>query len=172
MKGTRGITSTKELLSIGTLWRETIIHPHPQLLVFGLRREGEVMKKNIPLRGNLGGMISLMLNHIMRWTIFVIMKLNHFMILISSEMAITIWITIEIMDLTELLGLEDVIVMIMLMMIMIIGLGFLIRTERIVMKETMTMEDIVMILIMIGGVGEMAIGGGVNLVIESGIKDV
>lgn len=127
MGGSQGIMHTLGVHSIGML-RGTIMQPLRQL-VCGLKQDGEVMKKNIPLKGNLeDNMTNHTLSRIMRWIISVILQ--------------------------GLVDLALVIVMIMTLMIMTIDIA-----EMIVVKGIMTMGGVVMILIMIEVRGMEAGGG-------------
>lgn len=163
MKDTQGTTSIQEMLFTAMFWIGITIHHHLMLLVYGHIQEEEVMKKKFPLIG-IGDMRNNTLIHIMRWITFVIMRLIHFRNLINFEIAIAVLIAIVILDLTGLQGLVDVIVMITRMMISTIGPVLPIKTGRRVVKGIMTMADTVMILIMTEVVGEIAIGGVVDLV--------
>lgn len=107
---------------------------------------------------------------IMRWILFMILRLMQFGTSISFGMAFEMLTIIVIMDLTSLPGLVGVIGTIMHMVIMTIGLVLPIKTGRIAVKGITSMVGIVMILIMIEAVEEMVIGGGVDLVIEIGIR--
>lgn len=168
MKDTQEIMSTQEMPSTVTFWIEITTHHHHLLLVSGHSQEGEAMRKNIQLIGNLDDMINSILTPIMRWILFMTLRLIHFRNLINFGMAIAMLRTIVIMDLISLLDLGDVSVMIMHMMIMSIDPVLPLKTGRIVVKGIMT--GIVMILIMREVVGEMVIGGGVNPVIENVIN--
>jgi hypothetical protein len=86
-------------------------------------------------------------------------------------MATTASTTTVITDLIGLLGLGNVTVMIMHMMIMTIS-HTLIKIGRIAMRGIMNMVGIVMILIMKEAAGEMAIGGGVDPMIENMTREV
>lgn len=70
MKGSPGIVHTQGAHFIEIL-RETVMGILHQL-VYGLKQDGEVMKKSILLKGNLEDMTSHTLSHIMRWMISVI----------------------------------------------------------------------------------------------------
>lgn len=166
MKDTQGIMSIQEVLTIESFWRGIITPLHLQLPLSGLNQGGEVMRKNIPMIGILDIIRSLMLIHIVTWIHFVIMRSLHFKILISFGMAIVVLTTFVTMNLTGPLGVGDENGMTTHMMIMTIGPVFPIRAGRTAVRGIMNMVDIVMILIMKVAVGEMAIGGGVNLVIE------
>lgn len=107
---------------------------------------------------------------IMRWILFMILRLMQFRTSISFGMAIELLTIIVIMDLTSLPGLVGVIGTIMHMVIMTIGLVLPIKAGRIAVKGITSMVGIVMILIMIEAVEEMVVGGGVDLVIEIGIR--
>ena len=87
-------------------------------------------------------------------------------------MATTASTTTVITDLIGLLGLGNVTVMIMHMMIMTISHTLLIKTGRIAMRGIMNMVGIVMILIMKEAAGEMAVGGGVDPMIENMTREV
>lgn len=77
-------------------------------------------------------------------------------------------ITMMMVDMRGLRDMEEGIVMIMHMMIMTIGHVFH-EAGKIAVRETMTMEGTVMILIMTEVVvGERVVGEGVTLVIENG----
>lgn len=148
-------------------WIGITTHHHLMLLVYGHIQEGEVMKMNFQLIGNLGDMINSSWIHIMRWITSVNTRSIHFRNLINYEMVITVLTPIVILGLRGLQGLGDVIVMIMHMMISTIGPVLPIRPGGTVVKEIMTMVRIVMILIMTEVVGERAAGGVVNLVTVS-----
>ena len=87
-------------------------------------------------------------------------------------MATTASTTTVITDLIGLLGLGNVTVMIMHMMIMTISHTLLIKIGRIAMRGIMNMVGIVMILIMKEAAGEMAVGGGVDPMIENMTREV
>lgn len=87
-------------------------------------------------------------------------------------MATTASTTTVITDLIGLLGLGNVTVMIMHMMIMTISHILPIRNGGIAMRGIMNMVAIVMILIMKEAAGEMAVGGGVDPMIENMTREV
>ena len=87
-------------------------------------------------------------------------------------MAATASTTTAIMDLIGLLGSGNVTVMNMHMMIMTISHALPIKIGRIAVRGIMNMAGIVMILIMKEAAGEMAIGGGVDPMIENMTREV
>jgi hypothetical protein len=128
--------------------------------MFGPNQEGEVMKKNTPSRRSLGDMRDRTLILIMIWMLFMI------------GMATIASTTTMIINLTGLLGLGNMTVMIMHMMIMTISHVLPIRNGGIAVRGIMNMVTVVMILIMKEAAGEMAIGGGVNPMIENVIREL